>query len=163
MKLSLIVAMTEDNVIGFENNLPWRLPNDLAHVKKMTQGHTLIMGRKNYESIGRPLPNRRNIILTRNKNYVAEGCEIATSMEEVFELIASDEKVFIFGGEEIYRMFLPYVGTMYVTRIYHKFKGDTFFPEIDWTQWVQLGEEKKQIVDEKNIYMHSFFTYLRKW
>lgn len=160
MKLSIIVAMATNRVIGHKNQLPWHLPADLQHVKKITLNHTIIMGRKNHESIGRPLPKRRNIILSRS-NYAASGCEIANSVEEVFEMCKNEDEVFIFGGEEIYKLFLPYVDKMYITYIHHTCEGDTYFPLIDWSLWEEVSCVKG-VVDENNPYLHWFNEYDRK-
>lgn len=157
MKLSIIVAMDTNRVIGHNNQLPWHLPADLQHVKKLTLNHSIVMGRKNYESIGRPLPKRRNIILSRS-NYAASGCEIANSVEEVFEMCKNEDEVFIFGGEEIYKLFLPYVDKMYITLIHRKFDGDTYFPQVDMNEWREISN-KEGIVDDKNVYKHTFRIY----
>lgn len=148
MIISFMVAMDENRVIGKDNKLPWHLPSELQYVKKTTMGHPLIMGRKNYEAIGRPLPGRRNIIVTRNGEYHVEGCEVTHSAEEVFELCQDEEEIFIFGGAQIYDLFLPYVEKLYITKIHHAFDGDTFFPEIDMTDWKEVFVEKG-LTDEK--------------
>lgn len=160
-ELKLIVAMDRNQVIGNNNDLPWNLPEDLQHVKRLTTGHTIIMGRKNYESIGKPLPHRRNIILTRNPEYVAEGCEVFCSVEEVMNAISNDAEVFVFGGEEIYKLFLPFVTTMHVTEIDETFEGDTFFPVHDWSEW----ESVKPGIGRHNAdksFIYYFNTYVRK-
>lgn len=159
--ISLIVAMDENRVIGKNNDIPWRLPKDLEYVKNTTKGHTIVLGRNNYESIGRPLPNRRNIVMAREEeDFTAVGCEVAHSMEEVFEMCKNDEEVFIFGGAQIYRMFLPYVEKMYITRIHHEFDGDTFFPEVDMSEWTEISKVKG-VKDEKNPYDYYFHIYVK--
>ncbi|MDZ5473136.1 dihydrofolate reductase [Bacillus sp. 31A1R] len=160
MIVSIIVAMDVNRVIGKDNNLPWRLPSELQYVKKTTMGHSIIMGRKNYESIGRPLPGRRNIVLTRERAFQAEGCEIAHSKEEVFKLCEGEEEIFIFGGEQIYKLFLPQTEKLYITKIHHEFEGDTFFPEIDYNEWKEVFVEKG-ITDEKNPYTYYYHIYER--
>jgi len=160
MIVSIIVAMDINRVIGKENQLPWRLPRELQYVKKTTMGHPIILGRKNYESIGRPLPGRRNIILTRDENFSAEGCEIAHSVEEVYKLCENEEEIFIFGGEQIYKLFLEDTDKLYVTVIHHEFEGDTFFPEIDWTKWKEIFVEQG-ITDEKNPYEYYYHVFER--
>lgn len=160
MGWSLIVAMDKNGVIGKNNSLPWKLPRDLEYVKKLTTGNTIIMGRKNFESIGRPLPNRRNIILTRNPNFSVEGCEVYRSVQEVINTCQDNEEVFVFGGREIYRLFLPYVSTMFVTRIHHEFDGDTYFPEIEWGEWEEVSYQKG-VKDKNNPYDYSFHIYKR--
>jgi len=161
MQISLIVAMDSNRVIGKANEIPWRIPRDWEFVKKTTMGHSIVLGRKNLESIGRALPNRRNIILTRNKSFTFEGCEMAYSIEDVFRLCEDDEVLFIFGGEQIYTMFLPYVEKMYITKIHHEFEGDTFFPEFAESEWT-LSSSEKGIKDEKNPYDYFFHVYDRK-
>lgn len=142
MIVSFMVAMDENRVIGKDNNLPWRLPSELQYVKKTTMGHPLIMGRKNYEAIGRPLPGRRNIIVTRNEGYHVEGCEVVHSVEEVFELCKKWRRDFLFWWSANLRPLLPYVDKLYITKIHHAFEGDTFFPEIDMTNWKEIFVEK---------------------
>ncbi|WP_175987441.1 DfrD/DfrG/DfrK family trimethoprim-resistant dihydrofolate reductase [Bacillus sp. Marseille-Q1617] len=161
MKVSLIAAMDENRVIGKDNDIPWRIPKDWEYVKEVTQGHPIILGRKNLESIGRALPNRRNIVLTRDENYTFQGCEMAHSADEVFELCKHEKEMFIFGGEQIYELFLPYVEKMYITKIHHAFEGDTFFPEIDYSEWNEVSV-KKGITDEKNPYIYYFHVYERE-
>ena len=160
MIVSIIVAMDVNRVIGKDNTLPWRLPAELQYVKRTTIGHPIILGRKNYESIGRPLPGRRNIILTRDLAFQAEGCEIAHSVEEVYKLCEKEEEIFIFGGEQIYKLFLDDVEKLYVTVIHHEFEGDTFFPEIDWSKWKEIFVEQG-ITDEKNPYEYYYHVYER--
>jgi dihydrofolate reductase (trimethoprim resistance protein) len=161
LKISLIAAMDENRVIGKDNDIPWRIPKDWEYVKDVTQGHPIILGRKNLESIGRALPNRRNIILTRDESYTFQGCEIAHSIDEVFELCQHEKEIFIFGGEQIYELFLPYVEKMYITKIHHAFEGDTFFPKIDYSEWNEVSVTKG-ITDEKNPYVYYFHVYERK-
>lgn len=161
MIVSIIVAMDVNRVIGKDNTLPWRLPAELQYVKRTTMGHPIILGRKNYESIGRPLPGRRNIILTRDPEFQAEGCEIAHSVEEVYELCKGEEEIFIFGGEQIYKLFLQDVDKLYMTVIHHEFEGDTFFPEIDFSEWNEISKEQG-ITDEKNPYTYYYHVYERK-
>lgn len=142
MKISLIAAMDKNRVIGKENDIPWRIPRDWEYVKDTTMGYPIILGRKNLESIGRPLPDRRNIVLTRDKYFNFDGCEIAHSIEDVFELCKNEEEIFIFGGEQIYHLFLPYVEKMYITKIHHEFEGDTFSPEVNFDDWKEVSVKK---------------------
>lgn len=158
MIVSIIVAMDESRVIGKDNKLPWHLPRELQYVKRTTMGHPIILGRKNYESIGRPLPGRRNIIVTRNEHFQAEGCEIAHNIDEVFQMCKSEEEIFIFGGEEIYKLFLPYTNKLYITKIHHTFEGDTFFPEINEHEWIEQFAEEG-ITDDKNPYRYSYHIF----
>jgi dihydrofolate reductase len=159
-RLSIIAAMDRNRVIGKDNQLPWRLPNDLSFVQEITMGHAIVLGRKNYESIGKALPGRRNIIMTRDKDFKAEGCEISHSIEDVMLLCRYEEEVYIFGGAEIYYAFLPYVDRMYLTHIDHDFEGDTFFPIYNETLWREV-DHKVGVVDQKNRYNHIFLTYDR--
>jgi dihydrofolate reductase len=159
--ISFVVAMDQERVIGKENQLPWHLPADLAYFKRVTTGHTIVMGRKTYESIGRPLPKRRNVVLTRDRQYEAEGCEVVHSIEEVLNIVKQDEECFVIGGTEVFMLFWDHVDRLYVTYIDETFEGDTFFPEIDENEWEVVSVEEG-IVDEKNRYRHEFRTYERK-
>ncbi|GAE30422.1 dihydrofolate reductase [Halalkalibacter hemicellulosilyticus] len=161
MHVSLIVAMDKNRVIGKDNRLPWSIPHDWAYVMKKTEGIPIILGRKNVESNGRALPGRRNIVVTRNKEFTYPGCEIAHSVEEVFALCREEEEIFIFGGEQIYELFMPYVDTMYITKIEHEFEGDTFFPEVDMTEWQEISVEKG-LKNDENPYDYYFCVYERR-
>jgi len=130
MKISMIAAMSENRVIGRNGDIPWRVQGEQKRFRSLTTGKTVIMGRKTYESIGKPLPNRRNIIITRDASYSAPGCEVATSLEQAFALVKNENEVFIGGGEAIYREALPLSGRIYLTTIHFKTEGDTFFPEL---------------------------------
>ncbi len=160
MIISAMVAVGENNVIGKDNDLPWRLPNDWAYLRRITMGHSIVLGRKNYESIGKPLDGRKNIVLTTNKAYKAEGCHIAYSIDDALSKCKGKE-VFILGGEEVYRQFLPYTHKLYITKIHAPFEGDRFFPDIDFTLWQQVHVEKG-IQDDNNLYQHSFHVYEKK-
>ncbi|PWA13263.1 dihydrofolate reductase [Pueribacillus theae] len=156
--ISFLVAMDKNRLIGKDNDLPWRLPADLAFFKKKTTGNTIIMGRKTYASIGRPLPNRRNVILTRDKNFNAEGCIIVHTVEDAIASIQPNEEGFVIGGAEIFPQFLPYADKMYITFINEEFDGDTYFPEIDMEKW-QLVSREKGIKNDKNPYDYEFLCY----
>ncbi|GAA0459272.1 dihydrofolate reductase [Alkalibacillus silvisoli] len=160
MKLSLIVAMDENQVIGYNNDMPWHLPNDLKYFKKVTTGSPVVMGRKTFESIGRPLPNRSNIIMTRNKNYTQSACTVIHDWDDLNEVI-NEEQAFIIGGSELFSKALEQVDYMYITRIHEEFKGDTYFPNVDWSKW-KLVEERRGELDEKNEHEHTFKVYKRK-
>ncbi|UTI40725.1 dihydrofolate reductase [Niallia sp. RD1] len=160
MKVSLIVAMDKNRVIGKDNDIPWRIPRDWEYVKKITSGHPIILGRKNFQSIGKALSKRRNIVISRDRELVFDGCEMAHSLDEVFKLCEKEEEIFIFGGEEIYRIFLPYVEKMYITNIHAEFEGDTFFPNVDLSKWTQTSVTQG-IRDEKNPYPYYFHIYER--
>ena len=160
--ISLIWAMDENRVIGKENQLPWHLPADLQFFKKTTMGHPIAMGRKTHESIGKPLPGRENIIITRNNEYISEGCTVLYSVQELIHYAKQlDEEVFIIGGAEIFKGTFPAADRLYITKIYDVFEGDTFFPEINMDEWKLIFKEKG-IKDEKNRYDYEFFIYDRK-
>ena len=140
--LSLIVAASENNVIGKDNDLLWHLPDDLKHFKRTTKGHHVITGRKTFESHGsRPLPGRTNIIITRNPEYEAEGCIVTDSLEKALGFVKDDDEPFVIGGEKIYRMALPRADRIYLTRVHAEVEGDTFFPELDKDQWKEVSRE----------------------
>ena len=160
--LSLIVAMDQNQLIGKNNALPWHLPADLKFFKKMTTGHTIIMGRKTFESIGKPLPNRRNIVLTRNKDWMpSTDVEFFLSIEEATKTIKPEEKAYIIGGANLYKQALPVVDEMLITKIEHVFDGDAYFPKWNPDDW-HMEVLEKGIVDEKNIYHHTYLRYTRK-
>lgn len=163
MIISLIVAIAENNVIGKDNDLIWYLPADLKFFKQKTTGHHIIMGRKTFESIGggRPLPNRTSIIITRQQDYIAEGCLVAHSPEEAVAMVNDDDEVFVIGGREIYKQSLDIVDRMYITHVHETFEGDTFFPEIDYSKWILHAEELHQPC-EKNKYSFTFAEYRRR-
>ena len=164
MKINLIVAVSENNVIGVKNDLPWKLPKDMNFFKEKTLGHTVIMGRKNYLSIPskfRPLPNRENIILTTQKKFTAPKCTIFNSLEKAIKYcqdIKKDE-IFIIGGGEVYKYALNknLIDIIYLTKVHAKIKGDTFFPELNLKKWKVISEVKK-MKDEKHKYDYTFFT-----
>jgi dihydrofolate reductase len=160
MILSIIVALSENNVVGINNQLPWHLSADLKRVKALTMGHHLIMGRKTYESIGKPLPGRTNVIITRNKNFNAEGCVVVSSLTEAFEKAKDDNEAFVFGGGEIFREALPKVNKIYMTRIHQHFEGDTRFPELNPKEWREISRQDYN-ADEKNNYSYSFIDLER--
>ncbi|WP_018247239.1 dihydrofolate reductase [Orenia marismortui] len=161
MNLSIIAAMDKNQLIGKKNKMPWYLPADLSYFKKLTSKHIIVMGRRTFESIGKPLKNRRNIVLTRNTDYSIDGCEIMHSIDEILNtFINSNEEIFIIGGAEIYKSFLPYVNRLYITKIDHEFEGDTFFPKIDWNKWKKTSE-KNAIKDTDNPYTYSYHIYER--
>lgn len=144
MKISLIVAMSENRVIGVDNRLPWSIPEDLKRFKKITSQHPIIMGRKTFESIGRPLPNRTNIIISRNKEYRAEGTITCKSLEEAIQWARNapgSEEIFIIGGGEIFKMALPIANRIYLTTVYWPFEGDSFFPEFDTAFFQEASSE----------------------
>ncbi|GEQ98614.1 dihydrofolate reductase [Iodidimonas gelatinilytica] len=138
-RLSLIVAAAENGVIGMKGEMPWHLPADLRYFRKITLGHTVLMGRKTYESIGKPLPKRRNIVITRQENWHAEGVEVASSVDEAIRMAGSDEEIMVIGGGEIYRQSLPSADRVYLTRVHLEVAGDTYFPELSKDQWREVS------------------------
>ena len=156
--IKIIVATSRNRVIGNDNTLIWHLPADLKNFKRLTTGSAIIMGRKTYESIGKPLPNRRNIIITRDENYKVDNCEIVNSLEEA--LLICFENCFIIGGGEIYKQVLPIADEIYLTLIDEDFEGDTYFPEIKEEEWFEVSKEYFE-PDEKNKHKYSFIKYER--
>ena len=155
MKISLVVAASDNHAIGKDNQLLWHLPKDMRFFKNTTWALPILMGRKTFESIGKPLPNRRNIIITRNENYEVDGCEIVSSLEEAFLLTNND--CFIIGGGEIYKQSIEVADKIYLTLVDCEVNGDTFFPDIDST-WKKISRKDFES-DEKNEYRYSFIEY----
>lgn len=158
--VTIIAAIAENNALGKDNDLIWYLPADLKRFKKVTTGNFILMGRKTFESIGKPLPNRTTIIITRNKNYKQKGCLVANSLEEAIELAKDQEKVFIIGGAQIYKEAIEkdLVDRLDITKVHQDFEADVFFPEIDTQIWEEKNREDC-IADEKNKYNYSFVSY----
>ncbi|MGC5428080.1 type 3 dihydrofolate reductase [Aeromonas veronii bv. sobria] len=163
MKISMIAAMAHDRVIGKDNQMPWHLPADLAHFKRVTLGKPVLMGRKTFESIGRPLPGRRNLVISRNPDYQAEGIEVVGSVEAALALLASSEveELMVIGGGHLYAEMLPSADCLYLTRIDLAVEGDTRFPAFDDGQWQRI-ECESHPADEKNPHPYSFETWLRR-
>ena len=161
MKITLVAAIASNNVIGKENSLPWNIPEDLKRFKQMTSGHTILMGRKTFDSIGRPLPNRQNIVMTKDKNFEQEGIKVINDFDEALELIKeSNEDVFVIGGSKIYELFEPVANSLAITRILKDFEGDAFFPDINWDLW-QIEKEEK-FFDEKSNVECKLIEYSKK-
>lgn len=160
-KISLVVAMTENKVIGDQNQLLWHLPNDLKHFKALTMGKPIIMGRKTYDSIGKPLPGRQNIILTQDPNLMIPSCDVVHSVEEAFALTQTASEVMIIGGGEIYRLFFPWVNCLYITYVHTQLEGKATFLDFDLHDWQEMSREDFS-QDEKHAYPYSFVTLLRK-
>jgi dihydrofolate reductase len=156
MTVSIVVAISENHVIGKDNKLLWYLPNDLKHFKDITTGHTVIMGRKTYESVGKPLPKRRNIIITRQPITI-EGCEVVNSIDAALQLCKSEAEVFIVGGAEIYKQSLKLTDRIYLTIVHKDFDGDSSFPELDKEEWKEVSHEDFE-PDDKNNLPYSFIT-----
>lgn len=160
-RLSLIVAMAKNRTIGINNTLPWRCPEDLKHFKALTLGHHMIMGRKTFDSIGKALPGRTTVIVTRNKNLSIEGCLIAHSLQEAINACAGDEEMFIVGGAELYAQSLNIADTLYVTEIQQAVHGDAHFPEFDQSEWQATSREIRAQELPQPLEYH-FVTYRRK-
>ncbi len=160
MNLSLIVAVAENGVIGRGGGLPWRLSADLARFKRITMGHTLMMGRKTYESIGRPLPGRRSIVISRRPDFHPEGVSVAASLPAALAMAAGDEQVFVIGGGEIFREALPLAGRIYLTRVHATMDGDVHFALPNLDQWRRL-ERTEHTADETNEFATTFDLYER--
>lgn len=148
MRITIIAAMDENRLIGSENSLPWNLPSDLKNFKKLTSGHSIIMGRKTWESLGRALPNRQNIVVTRNAEFKADGCIVVHSLEDAIEASSSDE-VFIIGGAQIYEIAMCKADKMILTHVHTEAKGDTWFPSINGSKWVLTSlKAHSEAIDE---------------
>ena len=161
--LTIIAAVAKNNALGKNNDLIWSLPSDLKRFKKVTSGHHIIMGRKTFESLGKPLPNRTTIIISRNKSYLAEGCIVVASLEEAIIHAREDENPYILGGGEIYKQALEFADYLDLTLVHHAFEdADTFFPEIDYSRWIEI-ERLDFKADEKHAYDYSFVKYKKKW
>jgi dihydrofolate reductase len=159
-KVHIVVAMAQNRAIGKDNQLLWHLPNDLRHFKQLTSGHTVIMGRKTFESIGKPLPNRRNIVITRQNHLQAEGVEIVHSLEDALTISDPNEEVFVIGGAEIYQLALKYCSKITLTLVDCLPDADAYFPDIDFDTW-DLTEQHSFEKDERHGYAYQFLTYVR--
>lgn len=160
-QISIVVAISENNAIGKDNQLLWHLPADLKHFKNITTGHTIIMGRKTYDSIGKPLPNRRNIIITRQNGLNIEGVEVVNSLDEALALCKTETEVFVIGGAEIYKQAIAVSHRIYLTRVHQEFEADAFFPELDNETWKEI-EKVDHLPDEKNKFAYTFSTLERR-
>ncbi len=157
----MIAAVAENNELGKNNELIWHLPNDFKRFKALTSGHHIIMGRKTFESFPKPLPNRTHIIISRQKEYQAEGCLIVDSMEKALELCPKDQDSYVIGGGEIYNLGLPYADKIEITRVHNTFEADAYFPEIDPDQW-KITISEHNIKDEKHLYDYTYQTFIRR-
>ena len=157
MMISLVVALSENNAIGKDNQLLWHLPADLKHFKEITSGHTIIMGRKTFDSIGKALPKRRNIVITRNRELALPGVEIVHNLQEALDSCQEENEVFIIGGEEIFKQSLGLADKIYLTRVHQNYEADTYFPEIDDAKWKESNLES-HLPDEKNALAYTFST-----
>lgn len=161
MTISIIVAFDSNRLIGKNNQLPWHLPADLKHFKEITMGHHMIMGRKTFESIGKPLPGRTSIIVTRQNDYSAEGCIVFNSIEHAIAYCKDENEVFFIGGAELFNHAMKYADKLYLTEIHHAFEGDTYFQEINSDIWQEVFREN-HFADEKNKWDFTYLNYIRK-
>ena len=167
MRLAVIVAQSENRVIGRNNKLPWHLPEDLKYFKSVTMGKAIIMGRKTYDSIGRPLPGRTNIVVSRNANYQQPGVEVvhdlpsAIKQAESLAIISGNDEALIIGGSQLYQQALPFADRLYLTQVHHQVDGDAYFPEIFDADW-ELVEREDFSADDRNPYNYSFLVLDRK-
>ena len=159
--ISLIAAMDENRLIGIDNRLPWQLPADLQYFRQVTMGKPILMGRKTYESIGRPLPGRMNIVLTSDPAFTADGCTVVHSVEEALNAAAGNDEVMVIGGASVYRHMLPIAQRLYMTLVHAQFEGDTHFPVIEPDEWREV-ERVDHPADERNAYHYSFVRYQRR-
>ncbi|WP_226034743.1 dihydrofolate reductase [Aquibacillus saliphilus] len=161
--ISLLYAMDKNRVIGYNNELPWRLPKDLKFFKELTTSNMVIMGRKTFDSMNGPLPNRKNVIVTRDKSYQQNDCEVIHSVDKVIDWSTDNPEVeyFVIGGGNIFEQILPYADRMYMTYIDESFPGDTYFPDFDESVW-QITKKIKGIKDDNNPYDYYFIQYDRK-
>jgi dihydrofolate reductase len=160
--ISFLVAMDQKRTIGKDNDLPWHLPADLKYFKQVTMGHPIVMGRKTHEAIGRVLPGRENIVLTREKSYTSPGCTVIHSIEDLLNIDKEkDEEVFVIGGAEIFKEVFTSADRLYITLIEDVFEGDTYFPDFDQSEWEVVSKEKG-IKDEKNPYDYYYIVFKRR-
>lgn len=157
----IIAAVAENNTLGKNNELVWHLPNDFQRFKSLTSGHYIIMGRKTFESLVKPLPNRTHVIITRQKEYQADGCIVVDSIDKALAICPKNDDAFIIGGGEIYALGLPFTDKLEITRVHHNFEGDAHFPEINEYEW-EMTVSKFNEKDEKHAYDYSYQTYIRK-
>jgi len=159
--ITIIAAVANNNALGKDNQLIWHLPADLIRFKKTTLNHSIIMGRKTFESLKKPLTNRNNIIVTRNKNYKAKSCTVVHSLKQAIKITEGEENVFILGGATIYEQAIKFADVLDITLVHYTFEADAFFPKIDETIWIE-NTRKDLKADEQNKYDYSFVTYTRK-
>ena len=160
-RISIIVAMAQNRTIGINNTLPWRCPEDLKHFKSLTMGHHMIMGRKTYDSIGKPLPGRMTVVVTRNSGLKIEGCIVTHSLEQAIAACAGDDEIFIVGGAELYTQALPLADTIYLTEIQQEVMGDAHFPAFRRQEWREMAREPRTQEIPQPLTYH-FVTYQRR-
>ena len=159
--ITIIAAAAANDALGKDNKLIWHISDDLKRFKQLTSGHAIIMGRKTFESMPNALPNRRNMVITRNKDYIAKGAEIFSSIEDALSVVKNDPQPFIIGGGEIYRQSMALADRIELTRIHKEFDADTFFPNIPKTKW-KLIKEKKLLTTKSDSVSYSYLTYIKK-
>ncbi len=159
--ISIIVAASTNNVIGVQGELPWKISDDLKRFKELTMGKPIVMGRLTWESIGRPLPGRQNIVITRQPDFSAEGCDVVSSPVAALDIAGDAEEIMIIGGGQIYDLFLPKAGRLHITRVHTEIEGDAFFPAIDAGRW-ELIDSEAFAASEANEFAFEFRTYERK-
>ena len=159
--LTIIAAIANNNALGKDNDLIWHLPADLIRFKKTTTGHHIIMGRNTFESIGKPLPNRTTVIITRNKDYKAEGCIVVNSLKDALKIAENDKSPFIIGGGQVYKEAIELADRLDITEVHHNFDADVFFPEIEMSIWKETKRERFS-ADEKNKFEYSFIEYIKR-
>ena len=159
--ITIIVAMAANRVIGAHGGLPWKLPDDMARFKRLTMGYPVVMGRATFESMGKPLAGRRNIVLTRTRGFTIDGCEVVGSREEAMERVGAADTVFIIGGARVYELFLPIAQRLAITWIDRDVAGDTLFPVVDWSEWRLIGSSAT-VSDAENRFPHRFVDYERR-
>ena len=158
--ISIVVAASTNNVIGAQGQLPWQLSDDLKRFKQLTLGKPIVMGRLTWESIGRPLPGRQNIVVTRQADFIADGCDVVASPAAALAAAGDAGEIMIIGGSQLYELFLPKADRLYVTRVHAEVEGDAFFPEIDESEWRLVNDEPHR-ADDRNAFAYSFRTYER--
>jgi dihydrofolate reductase len=161
MLLSIVVAAAENNLIGDRDRLPWRLPDDLRRFKSLTMGKPIVMGRKTYASIGKPLPGRKNIVVSRH-DFQSEGCVAAASIEQALQAAEPAPEVMVIGGAEIYRQVLPMTDVIYLTRVHAEIPGDTYFPDIIWDDWMEV-ESEYHASDDRHAFAFTFLKLTRSY
>jgi len=161
MNLSIIVAVSDNGVIGCDNDLPWRLPADLRRFKRLTMGHHLVIGRRTWQSIGRPLPGRKIVVISRTAGIPQDGVAFATSLADALQVGVNDTEVFVGGGGEIYRLALPLANRMYVTHVHTEIEGDVAFPDVNWGEWL-LSDEERHAADDRHSMSFTFAVYDRR-
>lgn len=161
LTITLIVAATENNIIGKNNQMPWHLPNDFKYFKKVTLGHSVIMGRKTFDAIGKPLPERRNIVVTRNQDFNPPEVDTANSLNEALLYCRDEREIFIIGGANIYAQSLPFANRVLLTRVHTELDGDAKFPELAPQEWLLESEERHE-ADEKHAFAYTFQVYVRQ-